>query len=568
MAILGKTYLKRFVIGLLTLVTAVMGMAAKPLPDSLSSIERTYAYNLTDFPLSLSIIHTLQQRKMAPAWKLKMVEGDLYSNTRQLHHAIKAYQQALSSPEIEDSAQVQLQLVRNLLFCYDIVGNEKEVLRMNYRLFELAQKHRCVSYTAIARFMWGKRTFYNEFHDNADSYKDCLEAIQMMKQSDYRYKNQELQIFYGHLVEMYTHDGRYDEAMRISQEQERIVRKGSLTDVPHKDSLLLHRAMAIRCHLLAEMGRMAEADSVYAVCQRMGFHDALANRLIVSYLLERQRYADMLQVVRHVKEVVRQDGDTVGRVMARLLREEATALDGLGAYQESVECYQQMAQVYDSVQRRSASLMTSSVREAIENEQAISHRNILLMFGAFVLVLLVALVVALAIYNRLVQRRNKLMTSTMRRLSLYRDQVLERKKENTDEMEENVEAPIEEDALQRRFLEVDYEITKNLLFTRSDFGRDDLTRMMGVDKNTLPGLFARFTGTNIVWYINSKRMDYAASLMKEHPEYTLTAIAEACGIKSPATFISNFKTTFGMTPSDYRKALETTPPKKTNNGQI
>jgi AraC-like DNA-binding protein len=36
----------------------------------------------------------------------------------------------------------------------------------------------------------------------------------------------------------------------------------------------------------------------------------------------------------------------------------------------------------------------------------------------------------------------------------------------------------------------------------------------------------------------------------------MNAIAEACGIKSAATFIRNFKNAFGMTPSDYRKTID------------
>ena len=66
----------------------------------------------------------------------------------------------------------------------------------------------------------------------------------------------------------------------------------------------------------------------------------------------------------------------------------------------------------------------------------------------------------------------------------------------------------------------------------------------------------KYTSMNVSGYINSKRMIYAVALMKEHPEYTMNAIAEACGIKSAATFIRNFKNAFGMTPSDYRKTID------------
>ena len=54
-------------------------------------------------------------------------------------------------------------------------------------------------------------------------------------------------------------------------------------------------------------------------------------------------------------------------------------------------------------------------------------------------------------------------------------------------------------------------------------------------------------------------MEYAVQLMKQHPEYTLGAISEACGIKSPATFIRNFKNTFGMTPSEFQKNMSELP---------
>ena len=520
---------------LLAIAPMVAGMAATPLPD-----------------------------KHAPAWRQQMAEGDRYKNARLMNHAIHAYQQALSSPEIADSVEVQLRLLRNLLYCYDVVGYEKQVLQMNYRLYNLATKHHSLPYEAIVRFMWGKRTFYSEANEGVDSYQKCLEGIQMMKRSDYRYKDQELQNFYGHLAVMYMEDRRYEDALRASQEQERIIRKGLITDMPNKDKLLLYRTLSIRCHLLAKMGRMAEADSCYAVSQRMGFFDVLADKHMISYLQARQRYADMLQVVRRVKALLREDGDSVSVSMTRVLRDEAVAHEGMGDFESSVECYKQMAQVFDSIRRESVSLTISSVEEALEKERTISRHNILLMSGAAVVFFLIVLLVVLIVHDRLVSRRNRLMASTMSRLVFYKERMLENSGENTDEMDEN-EAPSEEkDELQQRFLEMDYEITKDKLFCRPDFGRDDLTRMMGVDKNTLPGLIARFTGTNVVWYVNSKRMDYAASLMKSHPEYTLNAIAEACGIKSPSTFISNFKTTFGMTPSEYRKTLENTPPKPKN----
>ena len=141
------------------------------------------------------------------------------------------------------------------------------------------------------------------------------------------------------------------------------------------------------------------------------------------------------------------------------------------------------------------------------------------------------------------------MINTIQQLMHYRDLVVQ----NGDpvEMDENEEVKASDDE-SRHFKEVDKRIMKEQLFAQPDFGRDELMRLFGVDKNTLPSIIQRFTGTNVPGYINNKRMEYAVLLIKQHPEYTLGAISEACGIKSPATFIRNFKSAYGMTPSEYR----------------
>ena len=157
------------------------------------------------------------------------------------------------------------------------------------------------------------------------------------------------------------------------------------------------------------------------------------------------------------------------------------------------------------------------------------------------------------------------MINTIQQLMHYRDLVVQ----NGDpvEMEENDDEHVSTDE-RRLFKEVDKRIMKERLFAQSDFGRDDLMRLLGVDKNTFASIIQRYTGTNVPGYVNNKRMEYAVLLIKQHPEYTIGAISEACGIKSPATFIRNFKSAYGMTPSEFRKQLdeeEITPPILTIN---
>lgn len=172
---------------------------------------------------------------------------------------------------------------------------------------------------------------------------------------------------------------------------------------------------------------------------------------------------------------------------------------------------------------------------------------------------LIATVILLLYYSIMQRRKNRKMAKLIRRMIHYRGIVIQNG--DSDEMEQNQLSDVSQEEFQH-FKEVDKRIMKERLFANPDFGREDLMRLLGVDKNTLPGIINRITGYNVHGYINTKRMEYAAELIKKYPEFTLGAIAEACGIKSPATFIRNFKATYDMTPSEYRQQLEesSTPP--------
>ncbi|MBQ8712486.1 MAG: helix-turn-helix domain-containing protein [Prevotella sp.] len=112
------------------------------------------------------------------------------------------------------------------------------------------------------------------------------------------------------------------------------------------------------------------------------------------------------------------------------------------------------------------------------------------------------------------------------------------------------------DAVHQRFLHFDEQVDARRLYAQHGISRDDLCRVMGVDRTSFSRIIAEQSGCqNLADYLNRKRMAYAVELMCQHPNYTLQAIMTDCGFSNKMTFNRVFKETYGTTPSEYRQRL-------------
>ena len=99
------------------------------------------------------------------------------------------------------------------------------------------------------------------------------------------------------------------------------------------------------------------------------------------------------------------------------------------------------------------------------------------------------------------------------------------------------------------FEKMDQAIRKDQLFTQHGMGREHLCRLLGVNRNRFAEIMRKYSGErNVCAYLNRMRMEYAVSMMREHPNWSLAAIIESCGM-SLTPFKKCFKETYGMPPS-------------------
>jgi transcriptional regulator len=90
------------------------------------------------------------------------------------------------------------------------------------------------------------------------------------------------------------------------------------------------------------------------------------------------------------------------------------------------------------------------------------------------------------------------------------------------------------------------------LFLKPKLTREDIIKEVYVPHNKFAQLFTRYAGMSFTKFINDLRLEYAAQLLRDSPDYTIEAIGEECGMPIAQTFYRNFSDKFGVTPSDFR----------------
>ena len=96
-----------------------------------------------------------------------------------------------------------------------------------------------------------------------------------------------------------------------------------------------------------------------------------------------------------------------------------------------------------------------------------------------------------------------------------------------------------------------HEITNRRLYRDTSLTKQDLLKEFHIPNNKFSILFKEFAGCSFTQYIQQCRLHHAICLMREHPQWSLEAIAKESQMSNGA-FYSQFQKKYGMKPSDYR----------------
>ena len=551
------------------LFVSLVGDAKIVVPDSLLDVKKSYLFFITSPDTAQAIINTLRERKAAPEWRLDLAEGDMHYNARRYLTALTYYNKVDGREEISDSTHIQLIILKRMMDCYDELLDSDHLVRTLMRLRNLAERNHNKAFEAMTYFTSGK--WHHTNGQKKLGYTYCQDAMEMMKSSDYPSKHVELRNFYGEMVKMYARDGRYDDALHMSRLQEAETMYPSPIIIKKANERGLRQTFAIRASMLAKAGRMAEATQAYESWKNTTGGNDLDNKEIYDYLRLSNKDEEALDIVTRYRDFLYRRGDTLSVRMLSVLNREALLRVEMGDYEHVPNLGSLIGTIADSINiRRSSEQMQTTyhlLKEKNESQQRAQWITILTIVLAAVLI--ISLVILY--YVRYIRHRNVELIKVLNGLDAYRRAVINGDSPTSPEVvaaleemrklklpndlsSEELGEPDDED--RRLYVEMDKQVTRDRLFLKPGLGREDLMRLIGVDKNRFGKMMSKYSdASNTSVYINMKRVEYGAKLLLEHPEYTIAAIASECGMSNTVTFNRTFKEVYNMTPSEYREKM-------------
>ncbi len=551
------------------LFVSLVGDAKIVVPDSLLDVKKSYLFFITSPDTAQAIIKTLRERKAAPEWRLDLAEGDMHYNARRYLTALTYYNKVDGREEISDSTHIQLIILKRMMDCYDELLDSDHLVRTLMRLRNLAESNHNKAFEAMTYFTSGK--WHHTNGQKKLGYTYCQDAMEMMKSSDYPSKHVELRNFYGEMVKMYARDGRYDDALHMSRLQEAETMHPSPIIIKKANERGLRQTFAIRASMLAKAGRMAEATQAYESWKNTTGGNDIDNKEIYDYLRLSNKDEEALDIVTRYRDFLYRRGDTLSVRMLSVLNREALLRVEMGDYEHVPNLGSLIGTIADSLNvRRSSEQMQTTyhlLKEKNESQQRAQWITILKIVLAAVLI--ISLVILY--YVRYIRHRNVELIKVLNGLDAYRRAVINGDSPTSPEVvaaleemrklklpndlsSEELGEPDDED--RRLYVEMDKQVTRDRLFLKPGLGRDDLMRLIGVDKNRFGKMMSKYSdASNTSVYINMKRVEYGAKFLLEHPEYTIATIASECGMSNTVTFNRTFKEVYNMTPSEYREKM-------------
>lgn len=488
-----------------------------------------------------------------PPFRIALLRGLAYNEKRMFSLVERYAMEALNSDSIDSYPNEKLNALTLLSCAQGFYGNYQGCIETAINAINLARQQgnkpgelNILTTMAKTSFDMGHRKQGYEYLGQILAFeKDATTARELAN----------ISAAYGvKIIELYAED-KYDEALQEGYKRlaliDRIDQIGGAPDGFTDQQRAYAYARIASCAQKA--GKIREARDAYDKFLSTTYGESVIGRsYITDYLMEAGQWRTVLDFTRPLFPLFTQS-DTINDDFRSLLVSNAKAEYGLGNYKEGYSLIERAAAIQDSLYLREknskaqelATVFSLNEKELeLQKSRAESQRKHTMMIAAIgigVLILVILLLLLLQ-YRRTV-RRNRIAAQQIDELQTQREKLLAAKKEIRTDIPSG----------ENEFQKIEQKIREDRIFTNPDLNRDSLAEACGVSRGKIMQLIQENTGLTPNDYINKLRVEYSILLIKQHPEWTIDAIAEGAGYIRRATYYSHFNKLYGMTPAQYRK---------------
>lgn len=219
-----------------------------------------------------------------------------------------------------------------------------------------------------------------------------------------------------------------------------------------------------------------------------------------------------------------------------------------GDLAEAVQTYKAYAVETDSAHIHLTNEQLNSLTKKYElNELRLKNHAAKqnLTFALLVIALLLLLLVAIVIYSRSLRRKNRVLFEAAQK-NIKAEEKAEK---------ELVEIPkVEQSGEEKLYASLIRVVQKDELFKNPDLNRDQLCSILGTNRTYLANAVKQCGNMTLSGFINYYRLRWAAEALANNQNLSVMAVGEDAGFSSRATFNRLFQNKYGMSPSAYRIA--------------
>ena len=490
-----------------------------------------------------------QKHPPLPACQINLLRGLAYNEKRMFSLVERYALRVLAADSISAHPKVQLNALTLLSVAQSFFGNYQGSIDSSITGMELARKqgNKAAEYNILTTM--AKTSF--TMGDRKRGYNYLEQIISEGSNSTEVRVLANVSAAYGvKIAELYA-DDRFAEG--LSEGRERIALIDKIDRVGGSPAGFTDQQRAYAYSRIAScaerLGRKNEASEAYDSFMATDYaKNPVGRAYIMDYLLDSGQWRKVLEFTAPLYPLFEKT-DTINGDYHSLLISDGRAQAGLGNYMAGYGLIKRAAAIQDSLYMREktsraqelASVFALNEKEiALVKEKAKSQRKHILLIASSGIAILILIILIL------VCRAYRISVKQQHTAAKRIDELIAQRPLEADATPENQEDYI-------LFAEMQSKIISLALFKSPDFNRDCIAEASGLSRAKVSQLIGHFTNLSPSEYINKLRVEYSVKMIKEHPEWTIDAIAESCGYVRRATYYSHFNKFFGISPAQYRK---------------